>query len=41
VGPVLDSAALSAGEIQRQAEDWIEAQMPDLLQPCPILKNEK
>ncbi len=31
VGPILDSATLSAGEIQRQAEDWIEAQLPYLL----------
>ncbi len=41
VGPLLDSAALSAGEIQRQAEDWIEAQMPDLLLSCPVLENKK
>jgi 1-acyl-sn-glycerol-3-phosphate acyltransferase len=41
VGPILDSATLSAGEIQRQAEDWIEAQMPDLLESCPVLAAKK
>lgn len=41
VGPILDSATLSAGEIQRQAEDWIEAQMPDLLESCPVLAEKK